>query len=269
MPMTSDARFTLTSALFVPATRAERFAKAAACGTDLVILDLEDAVAEGEKAAARAALVGRLEGARCAWRINAIDSPHHAADAAKLGAGDAPDYVMLPKSEAGAAFDAFAASCPVPIIALVESAQGIASVRALAAHPKVVALAFGTLDFCLDLDAGHIAAVLDPMRLELVLAARLAGIAPPIDGVTADLSDPAIAGADAQHARALGMGGKLAIHPNQIAPIRAGFAPSQDEIAWARKVMAVEGGVERVDGAMVDAPVKARAARLLARAGLS
>ena len=263
--MTSAAPFPPRSALFVPATRPERFAKAAGCGADLVILDLEDAVADSEKAAARAALVGRLDGASCAWRINAIDSPHHGGDAERLGAGDAPDYVMLPKSEAGAAFDAFAATCPAPIIALVESAKGIASARALAAHPKVVALAFGTLDFCLDLDAEHIPAVLDPMRLELVLAARLAGIAPPLDGVTADLSDPAIAGADAAHARALGMGGKLAIHPNQIAPIHAGFAPSDADIAWARKVMAVEGGVERVDGAMVDAPVKARAARLLAR----
>ena len=135
--------------------------------------------------------------------------------------------------------------------------------------PQWWGLAFGTLDFCVDLGADHIRSVLDPMRMELVLAARLAGIAAPIDGVTAEVRTPGAARADAEHARALGMGGKLAIHPAQVAEIREAFLPSQTQLAWARRVMAAEDGVAVVDGEMVDAPVKARAARILASASVS
>lgn len=174
------------SLLFVPANRPERFAKAAASGASAVILDLEDAVAPVDKAAARAAIVSGLSGVPCVWRINAIGSNAHAEDVQFLGRMR-PDAVMLPKAEAGPAFDAFAAGLSgVPIIALVESAQGIASARMLAAHPAVVGLAFGTLDFCVDVGAEHIQPVLDPMRMELVLAARLAVADPACLGKAGD-----------------------------------------------------------------------------------
>ena len=251
------------SMLFVPANRPDRFAKAAASGASAVVLDLEDAVAAVDKAAARTTIVPGLTGVPCVWRINAIGSSAYDGDM-RLLERMRPDAVMLPKAEGGPAFDAFAAGLPgVPIIALVETALGIANARPLAAHPAVVALAFGTLDFCVDVGAEHIRPVLDPMRMELVLAARLAGIAAPIDGVTADLRTPGAARADAEHARALGMGGKLAVHPAQIAEIGEAFLPSQAQLDWARRVMAAGDGVAIVDGEMVDAPVKARAARIL------
>ena len=115
----------------------------------------------------------------------------------------------------------------MPIIALVESAKGIASARMLAAHPAVVGLAFGTLDFCLDVGADHIRPVLDPMRMELVLAARLAGIAAPVDGVTADVRTAGAARADAEHARALDMGGKFP-SPMPCSPARGPAEPKRE-----------------------------------------
>lgn len=92
---------------------------------------------------------------------------------------------------------------------------------------------------------------------------------PPLDGVTTDLSDPATAESDARYARALGFGGKLAIHPLQIGPIRAGFLPRSTEVEWAQKVLSSGDGVAMVDGMMVDEPVRARAHSILLRADLS
>ena len=254
--------------LFVPASRPERFAKAAASGAAMVILDLEDAVAPAAKDAARADLVSRLAGTRCCWRINAINSPWHVQDLARL-VENPPEAVMLPKASAGPAFDAFCNALPgVPIIALVESAEGLATARMLAAHPAVMQLAFGSLDYCVDLDAAHTPPVLDPARCELVLASRLAGIAAPADGVTTAVDAPDQILAEAHHARALGMGAKLTIHPTQTAPVTSAFLPTGAEIDQARRILTAADGVDVVDGRMVDAPVKARARRLLALAGL-
>lgn len=253
------------SMLFVPANRPERFDKAAASGASAVVLDLEDAVAPQDKPAARGMIRPDLGAVPCVWRINAIGT-RALADDLDLLARMRPDAVMLPKAEAGPDLDALASRLAgVPLLALVETARGMATARTLAAHPAVIGLAFGTLDFCVDLGAEHVPAVLDPMRLELVLAARLAGIASPIDGVTTDLRVPGVARADAAHACALGMGGKLAIHPAQVPEIHAGLAPPPDQVAWAQRVMAAKGAMAVVDGAMVDAPVRARAARIMAR----
>jgi len=97
-----------------------------------------------------------------------------------------------------------------------------------------------------------------------VLASRLGGIAAPIDGVTVQLDDPAVTRDDAGHARDLGMTGKLCIHPKQIAEVKRAFAPSEDEISWAKRVLASGDGAVAVDGAMVDEPVRIRARAILA-----
>lgn len=124
-------------------------------------------------------------------------------------------------------------------------------------------LAFGSVDFCADLGAAHLREILLPARCELVLASRLAGIAAPINGVTLRLDDPTASFDDAAHARALGMTGKLCIHPKQIAAVKRAFAPSETEVAWARRVLASGEAVASVDGAMVDEPVRIRARAIL------
>ncbi len=253
--------------LFVPANRPDRFAKAAASGADAVILDLEDAVAPADKDMARASLDAGFTDLPVIVRINAKGTPWHQADLAALrGRGFAA--VMLPKAECPKAVAEVIAALPdLPLIALIESAAGLAQARAIAAVPGVAQLAFGSVDFCADLGSAHLREVLLPARFELVLASRLAGLSAPIDGVTVQLDHLEVSAADAAHARDLGMGGKLCIHPGQIATIRGAFAPSREDLDWARRVLASGEGAVSVDGAMVDEPVRMRARRLLAAQG--
>ncbi len=256
---------TIRSPLFVPANRPDRFAKAAVSGADAIILDLEDAVAADAKDAARAALSVDFTPLPVIVRINAAGTPPHDADLAAVAALR-PAAIMLPKAETAAGCQAVARALGgIPLIALIETARGLAHARDIAALPEVLRLAFGSVDFCADLGSAPLREALLPARFELVLASRLAGIAAPIDGVTVQLDDPAISHDDAAHARALGMTGKLCIHPRQIAPVRRAFAPSDAEIDWARRVLASGDGAVLVDGAMVDEPVRLRARAILAR----
>ena len=250
--------------LFVPADRPERFEKAAAAGADAVILDLEDAVAADAKDAARAALRSGFASVPVLVRVNGLGTPWHVADMAAL-AGHAFSAVMVPKAEAGEAFEALCKASSAPVVALVESARGLADARRIAGTANVARIAFGSIDFCADLGCAHIRDALQAARCELVLASRLAGLVAPIDGVTTAIDDADAISGDARHARDLGFGGKLAIHPRQIAPIRAGFAPDDAEVAWARKVLASGDGAAAVDGAMVDEPVRLRARAILGR----
>jgi citrate lyase subunit beta/citryl-CoA lyase len=264
--------------LFVPGDRPERFDKALAAGADQVIVDLEDAVAPDAKVAARTALVAWLAGAAArgvpgvAVRLNAADTAWFADDLAVL---DQPAVaaVVLPKAEDPAVLALLSARRPgLALVPLVESAAGLAAARALAAVPGVERLAFGHLDFQVDLglrDAGE--DDLLPFRCELVLASRLARIAPPLDGVTTALDAPERLAADVARARRLGFGGKLCIHPKQVAGVRAGFAPAAADIAWAQRVLAAAaasgGAAVAVDGRMVDRPVLLRAEAILREAG--
>ena len=102
-------------------------------------------------------------------------------------------------------------------------------------------------------------------RSEIVWRSHAAGLAAPLDGVTVNLDHADMLDADAKHAAALGFGGKLAIHPNQIAPIRNAFRPSEQTIQWAREVLAAasSGNAIRVQGEMVDRPVVERARKIL------
>lgn len=256
---------TVIAPLFVPADRPERFAKAAGSGADAVILDLEDAVAPEAKDAARAALRCDFTDLPVIVRINAAGSAAFEADLAAVTALR-PDAIMLPKAEDAGQIGSLAAGLPCPVIALVETAQGLSNARQIAAVTGVERLAFGSVDFCADLGCAHQRGVLAPARFELVLASRLAGIAAPVDGVTVRLDDLDETSDDAAHARSVGMTGKLCIHPNQIAPVLRSFAPSKAEIEWAHRVLSAGDGAVRVDGAMVDAPVRIKAHAILEHA---
>ncbi len=255
--------------LFVPGDRPERYAKAAASGADAVIIDLEDAVSPAAKLVARNALCrpGAIRfGLDVLVRINSRGTPWHEADLQAL-AGLPIAALMLPKIEQAADIDAVRRVVPLPVIALIETARGLAECRAIAHAEGVANLAFGSVDFCADLGMAHERAPLLLARSSLVLESRLAGLPAPIDGVTTAIDDATLVEDDACYARKLGFGGKLCVHPRQIGPARLGFAPGAAELAWARRVLAADtGGAAAIDGQMVDAPVLAQARRLLARA---
>lgn len=258
------------SFLFVPGDRPERFDRAAAAGADLVIVDLEDAVGDGHKAAAREAAADWLRrGGSACVRVNAADSPEHAADLDALGGADGLVAVVLPKAAGAAAASAVSAQTGAPVVALVESAAGMLRAAQIAAAEGVARLAFGHLDYAVDLGADNGRTAMLHARSTLVLASRAAGLPGPVDGVTVALDDPAVLADDLAHARELGMTGKLLIHPRQVEATHAAYRPTEAQAAWAHKVLAAvrdtSGGAVRVDGDMVDAPVIARAHDIVRR----
>ena len=270
------------SYLFVPASQPQRYAKALATRAGAVILDLEDAVAGPDKAAARDALAAAApslaeHGARVWLRINARDSVDFAADTQLLRAlrPALPQLgVVLPKAEAAADVLALRAACPeTSVAALIESARGLEQAGRIAQADGVARLVFGSIDYALDLgglDPDDAEAMLHA-RSTLVFVSRLAGLPAPVDGVTTAIDDAPKLSAEAARARRLGFGAKLCIHPRQVDAVEAAFLPTAAELAWARRVVAASqaagDGAARLDGAMVDRPVVLRAERLLAAAG--
>lgn len=257
-----------TTFLFVPGDRPDRFDKAFQTDADVVIIDLEDAVSTDNKKialdAALAALAGEGVSAdfRALVRINALD------DVATIAGSSRLLGVMIPKAEDGAAIAAATTALPadVAVVALIETARGVANAPAIATVPRVTRLAFGAIDFSADVDATD-PAVLDYARAALVVASRVADLPAPVDSPSTTFTDLDAVGSDTRHARELGFGGKLCIHPAQLDPVAHGFAPTAAEVEWATRVVGLEGGAVQLDGAMVDKPVVDRAKRILARAG--
>ncbi|MBR9651574.1 CoA ester lyase [Thalassobius aquimarinus] len=260
------------SLLFVPGDRGDRIPKALASAADAVIVDLEDAVALDAKDAARRAVgafIDATPSARVLLRVNAVDSPWYAGDIA-LAACPGVIGVVLPKASSDAVACA-AGDTDVPIWPLIETALGLQDLAALAADKAVARMLLGTIDLALDLgiDAAQPdgRAMLDMARYQVVTACAAAGLRPPVDGVFADLADETGLAAAAAHARACGLSGMMCIHPGQLATVNAGFAPSQAQTDWARRVLrAADGqnGAFRFEGQMIDKPVLERAVRLLA-----
>ena len=277
----SDLPQRACSFLFVPATRPERLPKALASGADMVIADWEDAVAPADKDAARAALgqavadLPAADRARVLVRINAEGTPWHADDLRALAPLVAQGLagVVVPKAEHAQVLHAVAqaAGPGAALLPLVESVAGLDAVDALAAGPQVARLLFGHLDFQVDagIACGEGEEELLPMRMALVLASRRAGRAAPVDGVTVDTQNADRMAADAARAQRMGFGGKLCIHPAQVAVLHGVFDPGEQEVAQARRIVQAMqeagGGVCTLDGRMVDAPVLRRAERVLAR----
>ncbi|QOZ71796.1 HpcH/HpaI aldolase/citrate lyase family protein [Bradyrhizobium arachidis] len=254
------------SFLFVPASRPERFDKAATSGAHQVILDLEDAVAPADKNAARGSIAQWSGRTDAVVRVNGADSPFFAADMDMIRRAGVT-RLMLPKAEPGALNRVVGLlDRPCQIIALIETVRGYAELRSIGKSGLVSQLAFGNLDFGIDAGVTETAQELDPVRLQIVLESRLAGLAPPIDGVTTSWTDAAAFGAAVGRAKALGFGAKLCIHPAQVKPVNDAFLPTADELDWARRVMEVAkaGAAVALDGKMIDAPVIRRAELILA-----
>ena len=264
--------------LFVPGNRPERFAKAFASGADAVILDLEDSVPATAKGAAREAI-------RAAWanlrsmpvplvvRINALETQEGMDDLLWL-AGLAPAAgVMVPKAESVKALAGVGAKLPdIALLPLIESAAGHAAVSGIAPVSGGVRLAVGHIDVMADpgVQCSSDEAELAPLRFAVAMATRLARLAPAIDGVTVDIDDEARLREDTRRAMRFGFGGKLCIHPRQIAVVHDAMTPSAQEQDRASRIVnaaAESGGAAvQVDGRMVDLPVVLQAQRTLARA---
>lgn len=264
--------------LFVPGNRPERFAKALASGADRVILDLEDAVAPADKPVARAAIADWIatlplsDRARLLVRINDAASSWHADDVIWLQHSSIP-HIMLSKCEHPAQIAKVLTHLPAgaTVVPLIETARGVLDAVAVAQAANVSRLAFGSLDFMLDLDLPGPGFALDSAATAVAFASRAAGLPAPIAGVTPELDADSVR-SDLSHARALGFGAKMCIHPAQVTVVREAFQPDAQSLAWAQRVIqqwhAGEGsGVFQIDGKMVDKPVLLRAERILARAG--
>lgn len=265
--------------LFVPGTRPERFAKALDSGASGVIIDLEDAVAPEDKEIARNAIYAAWpsftaeQKKRLVIRSNSPGSKFYAADlilAQKLDVA----CLLIPKSESMDEMNGAALVLPnTALIPMIETAIGLDHLKEIANSNQVIRLALGNLDLQVDLGM-----VCDPQETELqtaryqiVLASRVAQIAPPIDGVTPSTDDVARIQDDAERAKRMGFGGKLCIHPKQVGVVKAAFMPSEEEIAWAHRVIeadkASKGGAVKLDGRMIDRPVVLLAQRTVALAG--
>lgn len=256
--------------LFVPATRPDRLEKAAIAGAHAIIADLEDAVDPGDKADARAQLDTVLGAGRVKpWlRINAVGTPWFAQDLALLQKHHAAVAgVMLAKTES--ASDLQALDCDLPVLGLIESARGLLALDEICRHPRITRLAFGAADLSADLGCEDDWDLLWPARLQVLIHSAAARLPPPVDGVTMALQNIGQVEGDARRAARAGFGAKLCIHPAQLAPVLQGFAPSEAQLQWARRIMVLAqesgSGAQRMDGQMVDRPVIERARRILER----
>lgn len=251
--------------LFVPATRPERFAKAAVSGTDAVVIDLEDAVDAADKSAARQHLVhsGGL-GIAVIVRVNAGGTEWHDEDLSSARRHAAA--IMLPKAEDAAAVAFAHEASGLPIVALIETIAGLDNLAEIAAAKGVVQLALGTMDFAAELGCAPTSSLFDSVRLQMLAASGRAGLAAPLDGVCLAIDDAPRLKREAQAILANGFAGRLLIHPAQVGPTAGGLLPNEDELTFARAVAATSGGAMRVAGRMVDAPVRRSSRRILASA---
>ena len=260
---------TARTLLFVPGTTPARFDKAARSAADVVILDLEDAVPEKEKSAARDAVAAWLrDGGRAAVRVNGTTTAHYDRDIAALAGLAGLLAVVVPKADSPDALSALHERLGpgVEIVPLVETAAGLLRVGELARTGGVSRLAFGHLDFAVDIDADTGDEAMLMARSALVVASRAAGLPGPVDGVTTVLDDPAAARDDARRARRLGLTGKLCIHPHQVEVVNAAMNPTEEQVAWARRVLqSGTEGAARLHGQMIDAPVIAKAQAIVSR----
>lgn len=271
----------MRSKLFVPCTRPALFAKALAGDADAISFDLEDAVPEAGKAAARTALVEALRSDAVRGsakiiivRVNAPGTPHFAADVAAL-AGCRVDLVNLPKVEAAAEVRAAVAAldeagCATDLLVNIESARGLSNASAIAvAHPRIAGLQVGLNDLCAALgidrrDPRHVHAALWSVRIAAGTADCFA-----FDGAWPDLADDEGFRREAGLARSLGYRGKSCVHPRQVPIANAAF-DAGDAVAAARRLLAAataaaaEGrGAFTLDGRMIDRPAIDQARALL------
>ncbi|MFO7311679.1 MAG: CoA ester lyase [Bacillota bacterium] len=279
------------SYLFSPASDTRKMEKGLASGADAVIFDLEDGVAPSQKDAARANLVEFLESID--WskphpavfvRVNGAMTPWFHRDLEAVYHPQVAGY-MIPKvesretlvtAEAALVRAAGSEDAAFQLIPFVESAHALWNLPAIVqGQRRVPRVILGGEDFATELGIRAVPGGLSYVvpRGLLALLSRVAGLEPPVDTVYAAFRDEAGLRAELQQAKELGCFGKLAIHPAQIEPINEAFTPSDDDIAWARRVLeafdaslAAGRGAGKADGAMVEKPIAERARRILALA---
>jgi citrate lyase subunit beta/citryl-CoA lyase len=248
--------------LFLPASNPRAIEKARASAADLVVLDLEDAVKVENKQSARLAAVNAVSSEwpmPVAIRVNGLGTEWHEMDVAAANASNC-DLVVFPLVEA--------ALKPLdkPVAAMIETAGGVLAAAEIARSCSALIAGTNDLAASLRLPIGARSSMSYALQATL-LAARAAGIAA-FDGVYNRLDDPEGFRAEADESRRLGFDGKSLIHPDQIAPCHAAFAPSQAEIDRARRLIQhATGGAERFEGAMVEEMHVEAAQRLLDRYG--
>lgn len=263
--------FAPRSLLYVPGSNTRALEKAAGLAADMLIIDLEDAVPAERKAEARAAMraaVGAgFPGKRVAVRINGAESAHQAADIDAV-AGLAIDAIVLPKVDAVGDL-AIARDLGLPLLAMIETPAAIYAAREIAADPHVAGLIAGLNDLAheLKLPDGTDRGAMGHAIQAIILAARAGGVWC-FDGVYNAIDDAAGFAAEAAEGRRLGFDGKTLIHPSQVDPCNAAFAPTAREVAAAEAlVAAATGGAQRHEGRMIEDMHVAAARALLARAG--
>jgi citrate lyase subunit beta/citryl-CoA lyase len=271
----------MRSMLFSPGNKPNLMAKAMASGADAVIFDLEDSVPAAQKETARAEIGQILSGRppkRTYVRTNSVDSPFILSDllfvARQPLAGIVLPKVGRPEDVEKVAW--FLDRCgenartDLAIIAIVETPQGVAEVKAIAAAQRLEGIMFGALDYVLDLQGTREDELtLAYPRLAIAVACRAKGIEP-IDSVYPDHRDPDGLERECRRARSMGYSGKACIHPAQVDRVNQVFSPSAAEIEWAERVVAVYeqavaagSGAVSLDGSMVDQPVYERARKIL------
>jgi citrate lyase subunit beta / citryl-CoA lyase len=285
----------MRSWLFAPGDSARKMEKAADGPADIVLLDLEDAVAESEKATARGMIAEFVAGrsadrARLWVRVNPLDGPHTLADLAAIMPAR-PGGIMLPKVYGRAdveAMDHFLSAFEVahgiaqgstPVIVLVtETAEAMFHAGSYKGAPRVVALSWGAEDLADSVGAqsnkgedGGYTFTYELARTMTLLGAATAGV-PAIETISADFRDLDALRRRAENVRRDGFKGMLAIHPAQVEVINAAFTPSPEEIAQAQEIVdlfAANPGVGAIGykGGMLDRPYLSRAQQLLSQAG--
>jgi (3S)-malyl-CoA thioesterase len=258
------------SLLYVPAANARALEKARGLPADMLIIDLEDSVPVERKAEARAAMRAALAagnpGKRVAVRINAHGHAEQAADIAAL-VGVACDAIVVPKVDAPADLSA-PAVLGKPLFAMIESPAGVYAARDIAAHPAVAALVAGLNDLAIALKLPDVTdrGAMSHSIQTIVLAARAGGKLA-FDGVYNAIDDAGGFAAEAAEGRRLGFDGKTLVHPSQVAPCNAAFAPTPAEIEEAEAIIAAAtGGAQRFRGRMIEDMHVAQAIALLGRA---
>ncbi|ABE36459.1 hpcH/HpaI aldolase/citrate lyase family protein [Paraburkholderia xenovorans LB400] len=270
--MPKSSLFPNQSFLFVPGNRPERFEKALASGADAVIIDLEDAVPPDAKDDARNAVASWVSPDRPVLvRVNASDTPWFAQDA-RLGHLRGIAGMVLPKT--GSADDVITliagSRARIPVYPMIETGKALWNALEIAKAPFVKQLLFGTLDFIADIGMSGHGEELAAFRSQLALVSRVAGLEPPIDGVSPDIGDAGQLIKETLAGKRLGFGGKMCIHPKQVSIVNQCYRPSDAELEWAHTVLEAVGNasgtVITVDGKMVDRPVVLRAERMVALA---
>lgn len=272
-PLMSTARTTL----FAPASRPDRVLKAQDSGADIVIVDLEDAVAAAEKDQSRDSLVELLVGTSDVGALRGpvairINSPRTTAGGQDLRAlaeiGDLRliDSVVVPKLQELEQIRAVTRALPElnAVVGTIETAVGLLRLEELAAESGVIRLATGTLDLAQDLGCALDSRTMEAARARLVTVSRAFGLAGPLDSPTPQFRDLRPVQVSARVAKEDGFTGKSCIHPHQVQAVAQAFAPTMDEIEWARSIIHAEDGATSIGGSMVEAPVLARARAILA-----